>query len=150
MFQQLHFLHQQYLQHLFLLLPYLHALPVSHFMIPMLLDELNPFPSPILASSFTSQLFTPSTFKHTEATGWDPWSLLPSMVFIFCSESSPFSVLRWLQGTFCLSYLCVSKAGLFPPPTALHLYRLFSSQPISSSLGYSLGNLENQRIPVEN
>lgn len=53
----------------------LHALPVSHVMIPLLLGDLNLFPVMILASSRTSPVFTSPTFKHTEATGWVLWSL---------------------------------------------------------------------------
>lgn len=64
---------------------------VSHFMIPVLLGELNPFPVLMLASSFTLPVFMPSTFQHTKAA-WNSWSPLSSLAFSFCSVSSPFAV----------------------------------------------------------
>lgn len=64
---------------------------VSHFMIPVLLRELNPFPVLMLASSFTLPVFMPSTFQHTKAA-WNSWPPLSSLAFSFCSVSSPFAV----------------------------------------------------------
>lgn len=98
-------------------------------MIPLLLGELNPFPIMILASSFTSPVFTPYTFKHTVATGWAHWALLSYTEFDFSPESPSFALdhtgsLRRLS--VCLDGIMeVSKAVVFLSPPTLHPCRLF-------------------------
>lgn len=123
---------------LLLLVPYLHALPVSHVTIPVLLGDLNLFPVMILSSSCTSPVFTSSTFKHAGATDWVLWSL-SSTLFNFCPESPSFSVdcvdSLW-RLPICLDWLMyVSKAALFSPPPTLLPYR-----PLSPACTQSPGN----------